>query len=128
MNNGYKVIKERKFAYRGFVVLIRKLEWIPIEDMSQWVVEMHNLDLKHKTDYFVVGINQGEGWSSMSDALKYIDRVMAGEIDIYDDGLDYVDDSPAKYRDKSYCTNPAVTCENCYLVNYNRDCQNNELW
>lgn len=133
-----KVERQNIGSYRGFIItkIVEILEESDYNFELQrsgsigmpWVAELVKSGIGIPQDYYNVGgVNIFSGFAKLEYAKEFIDRIMNEEIDIYDDGLDYVDDSPAKYRSKSYCVNNTVTCDNCNLKNYGRDCKNNKI-
>lgn len=114
-------------GYRGFVIskVTEITEQSDIRDeMFDWVKAMMRVgDARIRYQIGATPILT----HTIDDAKKYIDRVMQQETEIYDDGLDYIDTSPAHYFNLSYCTNPTVKCSECCYKNYGRDCNNNKI-
>ena len=52
-------------------------------------------------------------------------RIVGAELNRF--LMDQVVPVPQGEKKPGYCTRPAVTCGECSLVSYDRDCQNNEV-
>jgi len=85
--------------YKGFEIL-EKTETTEQSDINNeifdWLKPSYTLG-KSSTHYQIVVKGAYLSTKTLDDAKNYIDRIITGEEDIYDDGLDRVDDSPARF-------------------------------